>query len=293
MCRSRSWVAVTLTILIATAGCAPPDEDPAERTLAMGLPGAGAGVDAERLERELEAARGRIVARADSVQDILTSVPGLSRRERADLRRDVNARQVATARSMGVRARSEDEVQRLIRQGRLVELKDSTEHWIVRELDYSVPYVTPDTRAMLQELGRRFHERLDSLGLPRYRMEVTSVLRTPATQAALRGRNANAARGVSAHEFATTVDVAHARFAAPAEPGLETRVPEETAPIRFVEALVLEEVARKHHTALQAELGRVLREMRDEGKVRVMMERRQAVYHMTVSRRFPREAEAE
>lgn len=291
MCRCRSWVAVTLTILTAAA-CAPPDDEPAERTLAMRTV-EGVEIDAERLERELEAARGRIVARADSVRSAFARVPGLSRNERADLRRDVNARQVATARSMGVRAGSEDEVQRLIREGRLVELEDSTQHWIVRELDYSVPYVTPDTRAMLQELGRRFHERLDSVGLPRYRMEITSVLRTPAKQAALRGRNANAARGVSAHEFATTVDVAHSRFAAPVEPGLETEVPEETAPMRYVEALVLEEVARKHHGALQAELGRVLREMRAEGKVRVMMERRQAVYHMTVSRRFPRAAESE
>ncbi|HEV2148852.1 MAG TPA: DUF5715 family protein, partial [Longimicrobiaceae bacterium] len=249
-------------------------------------------------DRELEPVRAAILERGDSVRASFAGVRGLTREERAGLRRDVNAEQIATARRLGVRASGDEAIERLVQRGRLVELEDSTRYWIVRDLNHSRPYVTPDTRAMLVEVGRRFHARLDSLGLPPYRMEVTSVLRTPETQAELRSVNSNASQGVSAHEFGTTLDVSHVRYSAPAAAALTIEVPdapELTPQFRVVEAVVLEEAARQHAQALQAELGRVIGEMRAEGKLRVMMERRQPVYHMTVARRFPadaREAEA-
>lgn len=293
MCGNRSWLGMGLSVLMAVAGCAGTEPAPAEHRPAIQAPVHQAPTREEtaaRVEQDLRAAREQILARADSVRSGLVGVRGLSRQETADLRRDVNAAQIAVARSMGVRAQSEAEIQRLVRQGRLVTLEDSTQYWVLRKLEHSVPYVTPDTRAMLEEIGRRFHARLDSLELPRYRMQITSVMRTPQTQARLRRSNSNASRGVSAHEFGTTLDVAHARFAAPEQGGLTVEIPSDpsmTAPMQYVEGLVLEETARKHASALQAELGRVLREMRAERKVRVMMERRQAVYHMTVARRFP------
>lgn len=288
----RQWYGASLGILIAASGCARAEESPGRSASALAAraeASPSAPDSAVMIEEEMDAARAQILALADSARDALVGVRGLSRGERSELRQDVNARQVATARSLGVRARSDDEVDRLVRSGRLVELKDSTQYWILRDLNYSVPYVTPDTRAMLMEIGTRFHARLDSLGIPLYRMEITSVLRTPKNQRELRQRNANAADGVSAHEFGTTVDIAHVRFAPPADDRLTVTVPsapERTAPMRYVEGVVLEAVARKHAQALQAELGRVLAEMRDERKLRVMMERQQAVYHMTVARRL-------
>lgn len=284
-----NWKPVLLILgaLAVLPGCST-SEDASPR--AVSVPSEPVTREDRRVERELETAREQIVSRADSVRDQLMQVRGLSRAERGDLRRDVNATQVALARSLGVRARSEEQVGELVDRGRLIPLEDSTQYWVVRELTHSVGYVTPDTRAMLLEIGERFHARLDSLGLPRFRMEVTSVTRTPRFQAQLRARNANAASGVSAHEFGTTVDVAHLRFAPPAADGLTVEMeaaPELTPPMRYVEGLVLGHVADKHAQALQAELGRVLREMRQERKLRVMMERRQAVYHMTVARRFP------
>jgi precorrin-6B methylase 1 len=126
---------------------------------------------------------------------------------------------------------------------------------------------------MLAELGRRFHARLDRLGLPHYRMKVTSALRTDETQAELRRINSYASRTVSAHEFGTTIDVSHERFAVPAGTG-------------EMEAEVLEEVGKEHAKVLQAELGRAIAEMRDAHDLHVMMENQQPVYHMTVARRF-------
>ncbi|MDP9348425.1 MAG: DUF5715 family protein, partial [Gemmatimonadota bacterium] len=218
----------------------------------------------------------------DSVRAAFTKGKAMTREERRELRRDVNAQQIATARSLGVRAASTEEIDRLRGQGRLVALEDSTRWWILRDLDYSVPYVTPDTKRMLTEIGRRFHARLDSLGLPHYRIQVTSVLRTPETQADLRKANSNASQTVSAHEFGTTLDVSHVRFTAPEPAALATSSPA----MQAQEIAALEEAAKTSAVVLQAELGRVLSEMRDEGKLRVMMERRQPVYHMTVARRF-------
>jgi hypothetical protein len=139
----------------------------------------------------------------------------------------------------------------------------------------------PDARAMLTELGRRFHARLDRLGLPRYRMKVTSALRTDETQADLRKTNSYASRTVSAHEFGTMVDVSHERFAVPADAR-----PAGSAALE-IEREMLEEVGKEHARVLQAELGRAIAEMRGEHALHVMMENMQPVYHMTVARRFP------
>jgi hypothetical protein len=197
----------------------------------------------------------------------------LGAREVAELRQDVNAEQVATARRLGIRAGGQAAIDVLAREGRLVALGDSTAYWVLRDMDHSIPFVTPDTRAMLVELGRRFHARLDRLGLPRYRMKVTSALRTDETQADLRKTNSYASRTTSAHEFGTTVDVSHERFAVPA-----ARVEGETE--------MLEAVGKEHAKILQAELGRAIAELRDEHALHVMMENLQPVYHMTVARRF-------
>lgn len=209
--------------------------------------------------------------REDSVRAAFRAAGGLGAREISELRRDVNAEQIAIARTLGVRASGAAEITRLVKAGRLVALGDSTPYWVLRKMEHSAPYVTPDARAMLVRLGRRFHARLDSLGLPRYRMKVTSALRTDESQTALRRINANASRTVSAHEFGTTVDVSHERFAVPAGAGAATAM--------------LEAVGKENSRPLQAELGRALAELRDSGALRVMMEDAQPVYHFTVARR--------
>ena len=237
----------------------------------------------------------RVEARIDSVDAKLRKVRGLSSRERRDLRRDVNAVQTARARAMGIRAG--ENVDPLIASGKLVPLEDSTRLWVVDSLDYSVPYVTPSTHAMLTEIGERFHAQLDSLGLPPIRMVVTSVLRTAADQRRLRRSNSNAASGVSAHEFGTTLDVAYRRFAPPA-PSADTvtyGAPPQLEPqLRVLQDSLFRETGKQRGAELQAILGRVIQDMRDEGKLMVMMERSQTVYHMTVARRMePRTASLE
>lgn len=278
--RPGLWSAVIACVLLLEA-CSPGEgRSPSGETAESSRSGADAAADAP--VEPWEVVEARVQARVDSVDLALRKVRSLTAQERRELRRDVNRIQTDRARRLGVRPENQAEVERLVGSGRLVELPDSTRLWVVRDLEHSVGYVTPDTEAMLAELGERFQTALDSLGLPRFRLVVNSVLRTPEKQSALRRLNPNASRGVSAHEFGTTLDVAYRRFAPPVEP-----VVEPSGAARQLQDSLMVETATERAAELQAVLGRVLAEMKKEGKVLVMMERQQTVYHMTVARRYP------
>jgi hypothetical protein len=231
---------------------------------------------------EWEALRARLQPQLDSLDQRLRRVRNLTIAERIALRRDVNERHIERARLLGLRVTGS--VEPLIASGQLVRLPDTTAFWIVRELDYSIPYVTPDAEAMLIEIGRRFHARLDSVGVPRFRLDITSALRTPEQHAELRRRNSNASRIESSHEFGTTVDIAYRRYTPPAS-DLFADIADTP---RWMSDSLLIETARERGAELQAALGRVLQEMQREGKLLVRMERRQTVYHITVAQRYPR-----
>jgi hypothetical protein len=236
---------------------------------------------------ELAAVNTAAKAYADSIDHELRSVRRLSGREIASLRRDVNREQIAKAKALGLEAASFQQMASLAERGRLVRMDDSTGYWVVDTLTQSAPFLTPDAAAMLTEVGRRFQARLDSLGLPAFRMEVTSVMRTAEDQAHLRRINANASKIVSAHQFGTTLDVSHLRFAAPANPLPDSSAARSDPRVAQIYALALDSVAAHNASALSAILGRVIHQMKGEGKLLVMMERQQAVYHMTVACPFP------
>ena len=285
MRRPRPWAMLTMMALALAAGCADADADDAAPSHdAVHREAPAPPPPAPFTAADSVAALARIAARADSARAAFAAATELTAREVATLRQDVNAEQLASARRLGLRVSGAAEVRRLERAGRLVALGDSTEFWILRDMDHSTPSVTPETRAMLEELGRRFHARLDSLGLPRYRMKVTSALRTAADQEALRRVNSYATTQTSAHQFATTVDVSHERFAAPAPAPPGDVAPEDAAWLAAAEADTLAAVEEGEHRKLQAALGRAILQMRAEGRLHVMMENLQPVYHMTRAR---------
>ena len=239
----------------------------------------------------LDRATAAVRERVDSIDARLLPVPLLTPQEESELRRFLNAEHLAVARRLGVpRSPDQTALDTLRRGGRLVELEDSTSQWVIRELEHSVPLTTPVVPAFLAELGDRFHARLGELGVPPFRLEVTSVLRTSAAQRALGATNPNAAEGESSHEYATTVDVSYASFAAPGGPPAEAALPEAPGLAPYMELMAVfgdEAVAARRSRELQAILGRVLAEMQNEGTVLVTLERQQPVYHLTVARSLP------
>jgi hypothetical protein len=287
---SGSWrlaVAVTVPLLLVGVGLIAHER--AERRQA-------AAVEAAREETraEIEAFLTERIDTADrlarAADRILSPLPVMTPGEEAALRRFLNSAHLARARQLGVRAEDEDAVDSLVAAGRLIQLEDSTRYWIVRPGD-SPAHVVPDLRALLEVLGARFQERLAELGLPPYRVEITSALRTAERQARLRRINANAAAGVSSHEFGTTVDLSYAAFAPPAEVPLEIMdgVPEDLRPhIRRIADLAFESVSARKSRELGRIFGRVLAEAQDEGIALVIYERQQTVYHLTVGRTMER-----
>jgi hypothetical protein len=274
-------------VLALVGGCS----DHAERQQSTSAPPAAPrqpSDDGLLSARELAAADSAARMYSDSVAHRLRSIRRLSGKEIRALQRDVNRKQIAKAKALGLKAGNFEQMASLAKSGRLVRMDDTTRYWVVDTLTQSAPFLTPDAVAMLTEMGQRFQARLDSLGLPRFRMEVTSVMRTADDQADLRRINANASKIVSAHQFGTTLDVSHLRFAAPANPLPDSGVAAASDPrVAQLYALALDTVAVHNASALSAILGRVIQEMKSEGKLLVMMERQQAVYHMTVARRFP------
>lgn len=278
----------TLALLApAAAACGPPGgAEPAETAEQAEERRSDASNPAERaLRLTLE----RSHALADSIEDLLRPVPLMRPAEEASLRQYGQSTHLPRARSLGVRPSNDSELEAARREGRLVPLEDSTRYWVVREMSEDGKLVTPDLRALLQQLGMRFQERLAGMGLPPYRLEVTSAFRSAATQARLRRTNVNAAQGVSTHEFGTTVDLGYFTFPPPAElpDGLIPEGPDWMAPyLDAVARSVLESVSARKQLELKKVLGDVLREAQSDGLVLVTLERLQPVYHITVAGRL-------
>lgn len=237
---------------------------------------------------EVEGILAQAVRRADGVarraDRILSPMPVMTPAEESGLRRYLGASHVAAARSLGPRVRNETILDSLVDAGHLVRLADSTGHWIVRERTAPTHVVAPMV-TLLETVAGRFQERLAELDLPAYRIEVTSALRTSEHQARLRGSNANAAAGVSSHEFGATVDLSYAAFAPPAD-APET-VPDHAPPglhphLERIADLALESVSARKSRELGKIFSQVLREAQDEGLALVIYERQQTVYHLTV-----------
>lgn len=284
-------IATMMLLLLVLGGCrfSPNEPTPAPVETGPAAETETADEAIARSERVLSEGLDRILAYADSIEAALRPVPLLTTGQIAAFGRYRNADHLAVARRLGVpQPVSSEARERLLAEGGLVRVQDSP-YWTVRTLDYSTALATPDVVALLTEIGERFHARLERLGVPPLRMEVTSVLRTADDQARLRRVNPNAARGESTHMYGTTVDVAYSSFRPPQEPVVDLDTAEASwlePHLRRMEGAAAEAGAARMSRELQAELGHVLREMQSEGKVMVTMEVRQPVYHMTVARAF-------
>lgn len=232
--------------------------------------------------------RAALEQRLAAIESDVQRLPGLIGSIRQDMRLHLNATHVATARSTGVGpVRDEAHLASLIDRGALVQLPESTRWWVLRDLNYSLPYVTPGTQAALEEVGRRFHARLDEHGLPPFRLDITSVLRTSEQQSELQRRNRNASDTTSSHEFGTTLDIAYLSFAAPESldhPSLATELDGQvTPPLREEITTRLDSLGTLHAPHLEGELGAVLQQLERDGMVLPLRERSQPVYHITVA----------
>ncbi|HIG74862.1 MAG TPA: hypothetical protein EYQ24_09895 [Bacteroidetes bacterium] len=177
---------------------------------------------------------------------------------------------------------SESELSARLADGRLVPLVD-TEHYVVRTLEHSKPFVTPLLRQRLAELGRRFHAELAAAGLPPYRFAVSSALRTADLQRDLGRRNRNAASGTSSHEYGASVDIVTFRYSPPLAPdSLAVRYsdPHHERAERYL-ADATAEAARARWDHLFGPLTRAMGAMQRDDRLVVLLEAQQPVFHIT------------
>lgn len=135
---------------------------------------------------------------------------------------------------------------------------ETNKDFVVDELRHSYPYLVPEAAKLLHDIGRNFQDSLASRNGGKYRIIVTSVLRTPVTVRKLRRVNGNATQE-STHQFGTTFDITYTRFN-PAE-GQDINSQED----------------------LKNLLGEVLYDLHRQGRCMVKYERKSPCFHITVA----------
>ncbi len=186
---------------------------------------------------------------------------------RVDKLNDDNNVHLEAARRMGLKpfptnADFEKQKDALLNFGKLMELKNG-ETYLLKNLKHSYPYLVPAAVTLLNEIGERFESKLERIAIPPHWMQISSVLRTVEGQNGLGKHNSNAAPA-SAHMYGTTFDISYKEF------------------IAVNGAPVKEGYCR--HDMMRHVLGEVLTEMRNEGRCKVVIERKQACFHITVAR---------
>jgi hypothetical protein len=283
-------VAACFILTAALLGCRGDGGGGTETSATGGVAAAREAAPAEPSDAAVEArSRAELEQRLAEIEAVVQRLPGLIGSIRRDMRQHLNATHVAAARSNGVGpVRDSAHLATLVERGALVQLPESTRWWVLRDLNHSLPYVTPGTQAAMEEVGRRFHARLDEHGLPPFRLDITSVLRTSDQQSALQRRNRNASDTTSSHEFGTTLDIAYLSFAAPESldhPSLATEPGDQVSPsLRAEMTTRLDSLGTLHAPHLEGELGAVLQQLERDGVVLPLRERSQPVYHITVAR---------
>ena len=153
---------------------------------------------------------------------------------------DLNDTQLAVAQAIGVPPVADREAAEKIKS-KLVRLED-TDTYVIDSLTYSIPFLIPSAKSLLDDIGRVFQDSLSSKGLNPYKLVVTSVLRTEDDVARLRKGNINATE-VSTHSYGTTFDLSYWRYVK--VPDLRGR-PYEDVPPEYLRA-VLSQVLKDFH----------------------------------------------
>jgi hypothetical protein len=131
-----------------------------------------------------------------------------------DFSRRLNDRIVdysAAAKLKGIKPCKDDkELKNRISEGKLVNVK-SGKRYVIEKMAYSYPYMTKDSKILLDEIAIRFREKTSKKGLIGSRFIVTSMTRKTESIKTLRKRNSNASAN-SPHLYGNAFDITYKRF---------------------------------------------------------------------------------
>ena len=179
--------------------------------------------------------------------------------------KDINSEQLAHAQANGLKTiikdkkHFESQIDSLVEEDVLVKIKPN-KYYNIRRLTHSYPYLTPEARDLLNLIGKRFQANLQAEGLPKYKFQVSSLLRTIEFQRQLTRQNVNATYGLSAHYYGTTFDIAYDKYDRRGKSYQDAKV--------------------------EAILEKTLRELREECRMMIIRESSNKCFHMTVVKRI-------
>jgi hypothetical protein len=118
---------------------------------------------------------------------------------------------VSAAKQSGiVPCKTDDEIKNRVVAGKLVKVRRG-KNYIVDRLNHSSPYLTPDSKKLLEEIAGRFREKTTGKGLYSTRIIVTSMTRKSGNIKKLRRNNSNASVN-SPHQYGNAFDITYKRF---------------------------------------------------------------------------------
>ncbi|MCX7704921.1 MAG: DUF5715 family protein [bacterium] len=176
----------------------------------------------------------------------------------------------------------ENDVLKAAQEKKLIILKE-TNFWKIKDLEDSLPYVTPDTLKLLQIIGQKFHENLRRNNLPLYRFTISSVLRTEESQRRLVRKNRNATRKISSHQFGTSVDIVFKEFDYTGQDPFAFNFLKRYGYKPEFKKIEFDELGILYAACLRTILGETLLDLQKQGLCYVIYELRQPVFHITVA----------
>jgi uncharacterized protein YcbK (DUF882 family) len=119
----------------------------------------------------------------------------------------------AAAKLRGIKAcKDKKELEKRISEGKLVKVKSGSSY-VIEKMTFSYPYVTSDSRQLLDEIARRLREKSSQKGLNGVRFFITSMTRKSDDIKSLRRFNGNASQN-SPHLYGNAFDISYKRFIA-------------------------------------------------------------------------------
>jgi hypothetical protein len=119
----------------------------------------------------------------------------------------------AAAKLRGIKVcRDEKELKKRISEGKLVRVK-SGRSYVIEKMTYSYPYVTRNSKLLIDEIASRLREKSSQKGLNGVRFYITSMTRKSDDVKSLRRFNRNASQN-SPHLYGNAFDISYKRFIA-------------------------------------------------------------------------------
>lgn len=170
---------------------------------------------------------------------------------------DVQSIQIVAAKRFGISPlKDRNEAESLIKEGQLKRIR-SCNKYLLAPMRHSIPYLTNNAAELLNDIGKNFRDSLDSKGMGKHKVMVTSILRSDADVAKLMEHNRVAVKN-SAHRHATTFDVSYTLF--------------------ISDGLISRTATRE----LKKVLAEVLSDLRKDKRCYVKYEKSQNCFHITV-----------